>query len=264
MSIIKCPNDFKTSKKRWKVFLAGPIQGAPAWQDEIGEFFDIPEVEWISPRRPNDQISEATYGVGQMEWETQALDYADIILVWIPEPVEDVPGRSYAQTTRFEVAENLAKGKKMIIGTYRKFSGRNYFEYKASKYDNIIGDTICSSLDECIDLLKNYINKDTRFTIPSKECKKMYVLCNRRLAPMYASVQGGHALTQWIEDHPGKFTMDTALIYLNCRLDKKIEEMKDHGYDFSVFKEPDLNNTITAAACLGDKDLLFTRLKTLG
>jgi len=263
MSIIKCPNDFRKTSKRWKVFLAGPIQGAPNWQGEIGGVFDIKNVEWISPRRENDQLTEETYGVGQMEWETAALDYADIILVWIPEPAENVPGRSYAQTTRFEVAENLAKGKKMIIGTYRKFPGRNYFEYKVSKYDNIIGDTICSSLDECIDLLKKYINEETRFTISSKEHKKMYILCNRRLAPMYAAVQGGHALSQWIVEHPGQFDMNTTLVYLNCRLDKKLEEMKDHNYDYSVFMEPDLNGTSTAAACLGDKDLLFTRLKTL-
>lgn len=95
------------------------------------------------------------------------------------------------------------------------------------------------------------------------EDKKLYILCNRRLAPMYASVQGGHALAQWILEHPNEYDLGMTLIYLTCRLDKKIEEMKEHEYDFSFFEEPDLNNTITAVACLGDKDLLFTRLKTL-
>ena len=92
---------------------------------------------------------------------------------------------------------------------------------------------------------------------------KMYILCNRRLAPIYAAVQGGHALSQWILEHPGKFDLNTTLVYISCRTDLKLQEMIEHGYDYSAFKEPDLGNTVTAIACLGDKDLLFTRLKTL-
>jgi len=94
------------------------------------------------------------------------------------------------------------------------------------------------------------------------EEKKMYVLVNRRLAPVYASVQGGHALAQWMMEHPGQWDNQT-LIYLTCRLDKKVEEMMEHGYDFSEFREPDFNNTVTAVACYGDPDMLFARLKTL-
>ena len=94
------------------------------------------------------------------------------------------------------------------------------------------------------------------------EEKKMYILVNRRLSPIYASVQGGHALAQWMNEHPGEYK-NTTLIYLTCRLDKKIEEMIEHNYEFSMFKEPDLNYTITAVACYGDPHLLFTRLKVL-
>lgn len=94
--------------------------------------------------------------------------------------------------------------------------------------------------------------------------QKLYVLCNRRLASVYAAVQAGHAIAQWIHEHPGKYDVkNTTLVYLTCRVDLKLEEMKEHGYDYSVFEEPDLNGTITAVACMGDKDLLFTRLKTL-
>lgn len=94
------------------------------------------------------------------------------------------------------------------------------------------------------------------------EEKKMYILVSRRLAPIYASVQGGHALAQWMIEHPGKWNNET-LIYLTCRLDRKIDEMKEHGYDFTEFMEPDFNNTVTAVACYGDPDMLFSRLKTL-
>ena len=93
--------------------------------------------------------------------------------------------------------------------------------------------------------------------------KKMYVLCNRRLSPVYAAVQGAHALAQWILEHPGEYNEFTTLVFLNCNLPKKIEHMDEKGYNYSVWKEPDMNMTPTAVACLGDPELLFTRLKTL-
>ena len=93
--------------------------------------------------------------------------------------------------------------------------------------------------------------------------KRMYVLCSRRLAPVYAAVQGSHALAQWVLEHPGEYNEYTTLVYLTCRLDKKLEELREHNYDYSVWKEPDFNMTPTAVAVLGDPDLLFTRLKTL-
>lgn len=92
--------------------------------------------------------------------------------------------------------------------------------------------------------------------------KKMYVLCERRLDSIYSSVQGGHALAQWMIEHEAKWENET-LIYLSCHLTNKIKEMEEHGYDFTVWREPDFNNTVTAVACYGDPDMLFVRLKTL-
>ena len=153
--IIKCPNSFEGNTDKWKVFLAGPIQGAPKWQ------FTLPELDnvvWLCPRR-NDgvELNDQTHK-DQMEWETQALRASNIILFWIPEEVEHVEGRSYAQTTRFELGENLARGKRIILGVNDNFPGREYFEYKARKYDNVIYDrTVYHTLDECIGALKTYI-----------------------------------------------------------------------------------------------------------
>ena len=93
--------------------------------------------------------------------------------------------------------------------------------------------------------------------------EKMYILCSRRLSPVYATVQGSHALAQWILEHPGKYNEHTTLVYLSCRLDKKLEELIEHHYDYSIWKEPDFNMTPTAIAVLGDTDMLFTRLKTV-
>ena len=153
--IITAPNDFSGYNDKWKVFLAGPIQGAPKWQ------FTLPELDnivWLCPRR-NDgvELNDQTHK-DQMEWETQALRASNIILFWIPEEVEHVEGRSYAQTTRFELGENLGREKRIILGVNDNFPGRDYFEYKARKYKNtIFGWQVYHTLDECIDALKIYI-----------------------------------------------------------------------------------------------------------
>lgn len=93
---------------------------------------------------------------------------------------------------------------------------------------------------------------------------KMYILVDSRLDKVYGGVQGGHALAQWMIEHPDNTEWNNdALIYLSCRLDKMIEEMTENKYDFTVYKEPDFNDTITAVACFGDNKSLFDCLKTL-
>ena len=152
--LIKCPNSFTGNNNKWKVFLAGPIQGAPKWQ------FELPEIEnvvWISPRRDDGAALNDETHRQQMEWETQALRTANIILFWIPEEIEHVEGRGYAQTTRFELGENIARGKRIILGAYDNFPGRLYLEYKANKYNNVIGRKVCHTLEECVEVLKTYI-----------------------------------------------------------------------------------------------------------
>ena len=157
--IINCPKSLSGFNKVWKVFLAGPIQGAPDWQNNMPEEENI---VWLSPRRPEYPVPNFNYNE-QVQWETDALRMANIVIFWIPEPAEDVAGRSYAQTTRFELGENLARGKRIIIGAYKDFPGRKYLEFKATKYGNVIGGKVYGSLEECMDELKNYIDS----TIPT-------------------------------------------------------------------------------------------------
>ena len=184
-SIVKCPESIEGYTKKWKVFLAGPIQGAPKWQ------FELPELEnvvWISPRRDDGvELNDETHRQ-QMEWETRALRTANIILFWIPKEVEHVEGRAYAQTTRFELGENLARGKRIILGVHDEFPGREYFQYKANKYGTIFGNTVYHTLEECIDALVEYIKRceeqptvyyvkdmnfdEERFSMPEKAFSK--------------------------------------------------------------------------------------------
>lgn len=159
--IVNCPNNLGGLQNQWKVFLAGPIQGGPDWQNQ--KMPDINGVTWLSPRRLKYEENGFNYSQ-QVSWETDALRMSNIVLFWIPKPSEDIPGRSYAQTTRFELGENLARGKKVIIGTYKEFPGRKYIEYKAGEYSNAIGGKVHDSLEECIEVLVNYIKSTTPTT----------------------------------------------------------------------------------------------------
>ena len=156
-NLIKCPAPITGITKKWKVFLAGPIQGAPDWQSKLPE---IENVVYLSPRRESYPVPNFDYNE-QVEWETQALRSANIVLIWIPKEDESIAGRSYAQTTRFEVGENMARGKNIILGIDESFPGRRYFEYKVKKY-GVLGDKVFSTLEECVKQLKDCVEVRTQ------------------------------------------------------------------------------------------------------
>ena len=96
-----------------------------------------------------------------------------------------------------------------------------------------------------------------------KTSKRLYVLVNRRLNPIYGCVQGGHALAQWMLENPNQTWNNEFLIYLYADVDKWASRLSQMGVPFSMFREPDLNNTITAIACRDDSGELFKNLKTV-
>ena len=157
-----CPSnsldDTNNLGKCWKVFLAGPIQGAPNWQHSVETLFmneqQNNKIVFLSPRRLN--YDNFNYEE-QVQWEKKYMGLADVILFWIPEASEDIKGRSYAQTTRTEFGEYLARGKKIIFGTYKEFPGLRYFE---SKFKQYYGDNyqIHSSLEDCLKEMNDYIS----------------------------------------------------------------------------------------------------------
>lgn len=136
--------------KRWRVFCAGPIQGAPDWQNNLP---DLDNILWVSPRRKEGHSGEFSWSE-QVEWEHDHLLSSDIILMWIPEETEHVPGRSYAQTSRTEFGEYLARGKKVVCGCWSEFPGRRYLEKKLQDYGM---SPMKDTLEECIEEIKEYI-----------------------------------------------------------------------------------------------------------
>ena len=100
--------------------------------------------------------------------------------------------------------------------------------------------------------------------------KKLYVLCRKDLHPTYATVQGGHAVAEFMITHPGttKEWMNGYLIYLNGGtyrsmlnwLDKLT--LKYPKLSWSAFKEPDLDGQVTAIAVYCD-GRIFEGVRTL-
>lgn len=94
--------------------------------------------------------------------------------------------------------------------------------------------------------------------------KRLYVLVDEKLPPIYGAVQGGHAIAQWMLEHFENLTWkNETVVYLSCNIDQIIYRLE--GQDISIFREPDLDNQITAVAILGNSqnERVFKKLKLL-
>jgi hypothetical protein len=95
------------------------------------------------------------------------------------------------------------------------------------------------------------------------EKNKLYVLIDETLSDVYGCVQGGHAVAQYLLDHPNQTWNNNYLIYVKCKLSEWIVKLQGRDKDFSIFYEPDLNNVATAIA-VEDSGKLFRKLKLVG
>jgi hypothetical protein len=93
--------------------------------------------------------------------------------------------------------------------------------------------------------------------------KRLYILVNDKLKPIYGCVQGGHAVAQFMLENPEQEWNNEFLIYLYANVMKWIKILKERGIKFTVFREPDLNNSITAIACQDDSGELFKDLSVV-
>lgn len=87
--------------------------------------------------------------------------------------------------------------------------------------------------------------------------KRLYVLIDQKLDAVYGCVQGGHAVAQWLLEHPNQ---DWNNNYLYADLDTWRFRLDLVGKDYSSFYEPDLDNQLTAIA-LQDDGRMFKKLK---
>lgn len=90
--------------------------------------------------------------------------------------------------------------------------------------------------------------------------KRLYVLIDQKLDAVYGC---GHAVAQWLLEHPNQDWNNSYLIYLYADLDKWRVRLDLTNKDYSTFREPDLNNQLTAIA-LQDDGRMFKKLKLVG
>lgn len=79
----------------------------------------------------------------------------------------------------------------------------------------------------------------------------------------YQAVQSGHAVAQWLLENPKQTWNNNYLIFLTADIERTMNRLDILDKEYTVFKEPDLNNAITAIAYLGDGKSL-KNLKLLG
>lgn len=92
--------------------------------------------------------------------------------------------------------------------------------------------------------------------------QRLYVLIDKALDPIYGCVQGGHAVAQWLLDHPEQSWNNSYLIYLQADILKWKERLDWLGVDYTQFQEPDLGDRVTSLATLGNEKL-FKNLKLM-
>ncbi len=134
------------------IFLAGPIRGAPCWQDHAISLI-LSENKGIviaSPRgdirdriKPYILVGDDTYFLRQRAWERHYLDLAGkkhqsgAILFWLPGEIEHTCEKLYGAMTRLELGEWMTNYRhdpsvRFCVGTDGKFSELSTILYDLS------------------------------------------------------------------------------------------------------------------------------------
>ena len=119
------------------IFLAGPIKGSANWQgDAIEQITKGSDVHIACPRRSALPTGTKLEGRGyheQVDWEHHYLDYAaehGVIVFWLAKQDHETPGRAYAQTSRLELGEAIARhylqNIKLVVGVEEGFTNERY------------------------------------------------------------------------------------------------------------------------------------------
>ena len=94
---------------------------------------------------------------------------------------------------------------------------------------------------------------------------KLYILVRKDLTPSQTAVQAGHAVAEYLLADPQTWRNNT-LIYLGVKnlfhLEKWMDRLSSNGIDYIPWREPDINNEVTAIASTGSSEL-FKKLNLL-
>ncbi len=171
----KRENDSNSSEKiglTWReigrnfIYLFGPIQGAEDWQKSAIEIIHSlnPDLQILSPRRiEENQEYSHNKKLDQIEWERHHIEKTwrrGVSMFWLLKESEHIGGRSYAQTSRFELGESKIRHElsysKLVVGIQNGFSGENYIKNILSKdcRDVPIKDSLKETCKEAVRLIK--------------------------------------------------------------------------------------------------------------
>ena len=137
--------------------LAGPMKASPrGWRNKLVKAateMGMDNITFISPRHTRMQMPS-----NQVERETQGLRMCDVALFWIPnkDPKAELGNRIYAETTKMELAENIARGKKIILGIDTEINDTRHMKFLAKRYGI---KKVHTSMAECLEELKAWIEK---------------------------------------------------------------------------------------------------------
>lgn len=149
------------------VFLAGPIQGVTPWQeDAILLLRESKHKLTIANPRRSDETWQFQFDI-QVDWETHYLDRAHregVILFWLAKETAHSCERAYAQTTRFELGEwlakYLAKKYKIVLGIEDGFTGARYIRRRLATDRKLKGIPVFDNLDDACDKVLSYTAQD--------------------------------------------------------------------------------------------------------
>lgn len=95
--------------------------------------------------------------------------------------------------------------------------------------------------------------------------KKLFVLVRTDLNPAYRAVQAGHAVAEFVLNRPNVWSNEI-LVYLGVKSLFSLEIIKNKfekdNIDFIEFREPDLENQLTAIATVNENKVI-TKLNLL-
>ena len=94
---------------------------------------------------------------------------------------------------------------------------------------------------------------------------RLYILTRKDLSGSSPAIQAGHAVAEFLLSRPNTWA-NTTLIYLGIdskdELHKWADKLSYKEHDWIGFKEPDLDNELTAIATISDGKI-FSNLKLL-
>lgn len=162
------------------VFLGGPIQGTDNWQVKIAATLAKSVSTGVSVLNPRRSYTSENFNYEeQIDWEYDYLNLADYIIFYAPDEVQKIEGRTFGQTTRFEIGEWFGRlvtsglNKQVYICLSENFDLKKYIytkTYNLSNFhlyndlDKLIEDISSSIINEYVRKPNIFFTADTHFS----------------------------------------------------------------------------------------------------